>query len=399
MRTRSVRLFVFSVACSALALSITSPLAATWSIVAADSTTGEVAIGSATCVTGFDLKALSPVLLVGLGGGAAQSFVDGSGQRRNIIRQGLLDGLSSDAILVQLQALPGTANHQHGIADTGGDASTGTGVTNGAHASGVTGQIGSVHYAIQGNVLTGSPVVTEAASAFETTVGDLPEKLMAAMEAARAFGGDGRCSCSPANPTGCGAPPPSFTKSADIGYMLVARTGDTDDANCTSGGCADGDYFMSFNVANQSAGDPDAVVQLRGLFDTWRAGLVGRPDATQTTVSFVPTEGNDVDMTIEPRDWQGTPLAAPITSVTVEHAPDSAGISMIGPVVSVGDGTYTVALSFGAGSGTDRFLLTLDDGLRPVVVPPSNASLPIDQSIFADGFEGGDVSAWTFAVP
>ena len=54
---------------------------------------------------------------------------------------------------------------------------------------------------------------------------------MAAMQAARSMGGDGRCSCSPTLPTSCGSPPPSFTKSAHIAYMMVARAGDTEGSN------------------------------------------------------------------------------------------------------------------------------------------------------------------------
>ncbi len=377
---------------------LASPIAATWSVTAADTQTGEVSVVSATCVTGIDLKAFLPVVVVGRGAGAAQSFIDGSGQRRMIMRQGFLDGDASSTILLELQALPGTANHQHGIADTGGDAATGTGANNGAHASGVTGQLGTVHYAIQGNVLTGSPVVTMAEQAFRTTAGDLPEKAMAAMEAARAMGGDGRCSCAPGNPTGCGSPPSSFTKSADVGFMIVARYGDVDDPACTGNGCADGDYFMSFNVANQGAGDPDPVFTLRGEFDAWRTANTGRPDAHQSPVSFAP-DGGDVRMTIDLRDWQGDPLAGPVVSVGVGHAAGSDSSTTIGTVTNNGsDAVYEVLLTPTAPDGIDRFEVVIEDGVRTVTIPPSLAILD-RTNLFADGFESGDVSAWSLVVP
>ncbi|HRJ49600.1 MAG TPA: FG-GAP-like repeat-containing protein, partial [Phycisphaerales bacterium] len=57
-----------------------------------------------------------------------------------------------------------------------------------------------------------------------------PAKLMASMEAARAWGGDGRCSCSPAFPTGCTTLPDTF-KSAHIAYMLIGRAGDREGSN------------------------------------------------------------------------------------------------------------------------------------------------------------------------
>ena len=45
--------------------------------------------------------------------------------------------------------------------------------------------------------------------------------------AARALGGDGRCSCSVSQPTSCGVPPPGFQKSAHVAVFVVARLGDT----------------------------------------------------------------------------------------------------------------------------------------------------------------------------
>ena len=68
------------------------------------------------------------------------------------------------------------------------------------------------------------------------------------------WGMDGRCSCSPGNPTGCGCPP-GGNKSGHIGGVITARIGDTDDSNCNASGCADGDYFLRLNVSFQSGND------------------------------------------------------------------------------------------------------------------------------------------------
>ena len=70
----------------------------------------------------------------------------------------------------------------------------------------VTGEVGDLSYAIQGNVLVGWLPVLDAETALLNTPGDLATKVMAAMQAARFAGGDGRCSCSNNNPTGCGEP-------------------------------------------------------------------------------------------------------------------------------------------------------------------------------------------------
>ncbi|GIW74563.1 MAG: hypothetical protein KatS3mg103_1085 [Phycisphaerales bacterium] len=199
---------------------------ATWSILLVDTRTGEVAVGSATCLTGFDLRAATPVLLTGVGAATAQSFVDSTGRNRVRIRDGLALGATPDQILADLASFdPGHATRQYGIVDTLGRAGTFTGSAAGAWAGGVVGQIDGIVYAVQGNLLTSPAVVDDAVQAIIDTPGDLAEKLMAAMEAARAAGGDARCSCPPL-PVPCGTPPPGFAKSADVGYMMIARAGD-----------------------------------------------------------------------------------------------------------------------------------------------------------------------------
>jgi hypothetical protein len=211
---------------------------ATWSILIADTRTGEIAVGSATCVQNIDLRAETPVLLTGIGAATGQSAVDSSGQNRGLIRDSLLNGVDPAQIVGSL--LPafdtGHSNRQYGMLDVRGGVATYSGPLNGAWAGGVTGRIergrpgeaDDIIYAIQGNVLTGEPVVLAAEQALRAADGDLAARLMAAMEAARVFGGDGRCSCRPNDADACGSPPPSFTKTADVGYMLVARDGDRD---------------------------------------------------------------------------------------------------------------------------------------------------------------------------
>jgi len=204
---------------------------ATWSIVLIDTRTGEVAVGSATCLFGFDLRANTPVLLPMIGGGAAQSAIDADGTNRVYIREGLLDGVTPSAIITGLSGFDsGHQTHQYGIADTRGGTTTFTGTSAAAWAGGVTGAIsqpgGDIIYAIQGNILTGSPVVLVAENAIRTTEGDIATRLMAGMEAARSMGGDGRCSCS-SGPTACGSPPNvPWQLSAGIAYMLIGRDGD-----------------------------------------------------------------------------------------------------------------------------------------------------------------------------
>jgi hypothetical protein len=230
--------FLARLAGSAACVGSFAPAAsATWSILIADTRTGEIAVGSATCVPNIDLRENTPVLLLGRGAVTAQSVVDTSGLNRARVFAGYARGDTPATILAELAATDaGHDNRQYGFIDALGNAETYSGPQNAAWAGGVTGRIdlypegpeNDIVYAVQGNILTGDAVVLAAESAILNTPGDLAEKLMAAMEAAYAFGGDGRCSCTTGGPTDCGAPPPSFIKTADVGYMLVGRLGDRD---------------------------------------------------------------------------------------------------------------------------------------------------------------------------
>lgn len=214
---------------------VSSTSVATWSIVVANKRTGEVAVGCATCLEGFDLQQGTPVIVTGRGGASAQSSVDVGGYNRTIIRDQLLQGIIPSTILTNVRTGDTNANNrQYGIATTGvfGAGGTYTGPLAAQWAGGVTGQFttpdGEFVYAIQGNILTGANVVNDARDALVNIPGGLPEKLMAAMEAAQVGGGDGRCSCTTGGPTSCGSPPPVPFKSAHVGYMIVARAGDLD---------------------------------------------------------------------------------------------------------------------------------------------------------------------------
>jgi uncharacterized Ntn-hydrolase superfamily protein len=349
---------------------------ATWSIVLANAETGEVAVGTVTCLNNFDLLAIVPVVVVGKGGGAVQSAGDFDGIRRPVIFEHLGLGTPPEEILEILSAISGHQQRQYGITDTTGGKVTFSGSSNGAWAGGVTGSQCSLHYAIQGNVLAGSCVVEAIEQAVLDTAGDIPARLMAGMQAARAMGGDGRCSCQPFDPTACGCP--VVGKSGHIGGMVVARIGDVDDDVCNAGGCVDGDYFMRLNVAFQDNAQPDPVVQLQMQFDAWRSALVGRPDAVRSMVTLdpptIPPDGSSTTtMNITLLDWQGEPINVQIDSVAVAHSPDSAGLSTIGAPVDNKDGTFSVTITAGLKMGLDRFRVTVDDGIRPVVLTPDPA--------------------------
>ena len=323
---------------------------------------------------GIDLRALSPVIVVGEGAAAAQSLVDDSGQRRGIINNGIRAGLDSDTIVNQLIALQNTASHQHGVVGAGNSSATQTGAANGTHASGVAGNDVNLYYAIQGNVLAGPEVVTMTEKTLLNTAGDLSDRLIAAMETARDFGGDGRCSC-PAGPNAdsCGSPPASFDKSAHVGFFVLSRFGDVDDPLCNSNGCADGDYYLNINIADQPAAADDPVDQMREQFDIIRNGLLNRADAVQSQVTFIPVSEGFL-LSLELRDHTGQSLLCGVDNVMIDHAPESANSTSIGPVQDNGDGSYSSLLTATGSTGDDVFLITIQDMTRVIVIPPRNAT-------------------------
>jgi hypothetical protein len=351
---------------------------ATWSIVVVDTRTGEVAVASATCLENFNLEAGVPVVIVGKGAGAAQSLIDAGAINRRRMRDGLRAGAPPEKILYDLVA-NGTSpqRRQYGISAFSGPSVTFTGTLAGLAAGGVTGEVDGLRYAIQGNVLVGAEVWHAAEVALVETPGDVGQKILAAMEAARSQGGDGRCSCSVSAPTSCGAPPPGFVKSAHVGFVIVARVGDTDGA-CTGGGCAQGDYYMNLNVIG-GANDPDPVFTLFDLYADWRANLAGRPDHVLSealpSAHSLPADGiTTTTVTVRLVDVDGVPLARGGAEVRVRAVQgtasdegaaaggDFAALAVAGPVVDHDDGTYSFELRAGTRPGTARFVVTADDG-------------------------------------
>ena len=359
-----------------LTVLLAAPADATWSIVAVNRRTGEVAVGSATCLLNQDLELFVPVVVVGKGAGAAQSLVDPQARNRMIMFQDLQLGLEPDTIFddIVLNGAPALATRQFGIVGMSGKAVTFSGSMNGDWAGGLTGVIGDVEYAIQGNVLVGELPVLEAERAFRQASGDLSQRLMAGMEAAAAAGGDGRCSCRPNAPTACGAPPPSFTKSAHTAFVIVARIGDVDGICNGTVGCSNGTYWLDVNQRT-GLGKPDPMVRVRQFYDAWRAGLAGRPDQLLSRVTpeatSAPADGlTRVAFHVRLADVEGVPLQENVALLRVATESGSDAVAAVESIVDHGDGSYTFTVRAGTTPGTERFVVVAEDGVSPVTLWP-----------------------------
>ena len=344
---------------SAVALVIlASPLRATWSIIVANLETREVGIGSATCLGSADMKATLAVIVPARGAAQFQSGGD-LGNNRPRVFNWLNRGRTAHFIMERILADdPNIGMEQIGIVDMFGNARTHTGRGSGPWAGGATGRIGSLVYAIQGNVMVGEEIITDSIAALTDTPGDLSQKLMAAMEAIRAVGGDKRCNV--------------FGKSAHVAYMAIARVGD--DPGDHSDGWADGDHWMDLEFLG-GVQSQDPVLKLQRRYNRFRRELRGHPDQIHTRThmeppSIEPNSSSVASLVITLRDIDIERIHAGGHGVTIRHHSSSDGVSTIGSVLDHGDGTYSVSLQAGLQEGRDVFEVVIDDGVRPVTLFP-----------------------------
>jgi uncharacterized Ntn-hydrolase superfamily protein len=357
-------------------LMVLAPAAgATWSIVLVDTATGEIAVGSATCLESFDLEKFVPVIVVGKGGAAAQAAIDMGGTNRKKIFAELKLGTPPLTILsIIKQGDLQKASRQYGIVDLTGAKGAYTGGAVSQYKGHRVGTVGTITYSIQGNILAGAPVLDAAVMAVENSTGLLADRLMAGMVAARQMGGDGRCSCPTGGAQSCGAPPEQFLKSAHVGFAIVARLGDTD-GSCSGGGCAQGEYWMDLNVPQQQWADPDPVDQLRTMYTQFNDSMAGQPDGLR---SFTRLHGDQVagdgvstrQLKVALYDLRGGRIETGGATLSVSHAEGSAGLSSMTGFTDHGDGTYTVALQAGSGVGTDLLAVKVEGGTRPATLYP-----------------------------
>src|SRR3954451_20507067 len=107
----------------------------------------------------------------------------------------------------------------------------------------------SIFYSIQGNILRPGEVVPNAVKAFLATTGAITDRVMPAMEAADAGGGDSRCSCPPPPADGAAPKIPCDGKTAHVAYILMAEKTDT-----TGDAHSNGRYTMFIRVAQPEHG-------------------------------------------------------------------------------------------------------------------------------------------------
>jgi len=172
-----------------IVLAITVPAAAierpvhTYSIVARDAATGEM--GVAVQSHWFSVGSIVTWAEAGVGAIATQSFVDPAYGPRGLDL--MKSGLSAEQALEALVLVDeGRDVRQVAFIDVQGRVAAHTGASCIEAADHHVGE----GYSVQANMMLNDNVVPAMSKAFESTEGDLADRLMAALEAAQAVGGD-----------------------------------------------------------------------------------------------------------------------------------------------------------------------------------------------------------------
>ena len=267
------------VAAVAFQVVLPATASATWSVIAADRSTGRVVVASATCVDRDDqfLMGVQAVVVPGMGVAACQAAVDNTHENQMLVFHELQKGTEPKAIIEMLSADPAFQTRQFGILDLKGRSAGHSGLTNGYVSQDVHGQVPGteIFYSIQGNILRPGQVVPNAVQAFLGAKGAITDRVMAAMEAADGSGGDSRCTCPPWPTDGSQPAIPCAEKTAHVAYILMAEKGDTNGDSHNNG-----KYTMYLTVSQPAPDHGPNVIRegenlnpvktLRLRYDAWR---------------------------------------------------------------------------------------------------------------------------------
>ena len=224
----------------------------TFSIVAFDPANGDLGVAVASkfpCV-----GAVVPWAKAGVGAVATQAWAntDFGPDGLRLRAGGMPAGPALDAVL---EGDDGRDERQVGFVDAAGEAATFTGSGCAEWAGGVSGE----HFAAQGNILAGARVVNAVARAFGSADGELCDRLLTALMAGDAEGGDRRGRQSSA-------------------LLVVRDRGGYEGRN---------DRYIDLRVDDH----PDAPAELGRLFAVWDDTMLVRTDppleATAELVSEV----------------------------------------------------------------------------------------------------------------
>ena len=217
------------------------------------------------------LMDIQAIVVPGVGVAAAQAGVDDTRENQRLIYRELKVGTprtGSSRCSRRIRASLGASSESWTCR---GAARAHSGSGNGAASLNVADSIpdAGIFFSVQGNILASDEVVHLAVAAFKGTGGTMADRVMAAMEAADAQGGDRRCTCE-SEPV---LEVPCDGKTSHVAYILVANADDTEGESFN-----DGQYSLFIDVTDeniQPGENANPVKTLRMRYDRLESRGVG----------------------------------------------------------------------------------------------------------------------------
>ena len=254
----------------------------TWSVVAVDPATGEVGIAAASCVA-VPIDVLA-ALVPGKGVAATQAAI--SIENRNRVFDALMAGASADEIIDAVTAADTeAATRQYGIITLSDGQATVAGYTGADNNNWAGNKQRDTPFpvTVQGNILESEEVVNAALDAFsDETLGSvtLSDRLMRAMEAGSAAGGDKRCN-------------ESVQQTAAAAFIMVAQGNDVPFAvaNVGESNTDAVDAPTLYLSVSEPVGGANPLIALREQYDAWRKDNL--PPCPDCNLSAIPVPPGD----------------------------------------------------------------------------------------------------------
>lgn len=243
----------------------------TFSIVAVDSTSGEIGSAGASCLDNIQFPGSNGAIIIsnilpGRGAIHTQSYYTAGNQ--NTARTKMQQGLSPSEIIEWMKTHDSNFNpngRQYGIVDFSPTGSPRSAAFTGPNCLDWKGHRTGPNYAIQGNILLGPQIIDSMEVRFLRATGSLADRLMYSLQGANVVGADSRCT---ANGT-----------SSLSAFVRVAKPGDP--AN---------NFHLNLNVPSLPAGQ-EPIDSLQTLYNQWKTTAVAEPSAAVAQIFPNPASG------------------------------------------------------------------------------------------------------------
>lgn len=284
----------------AVLLAFAAPAHATVAILAVDPTTGQVGVAAASCVQ-YDLARIV-TLVPGTGVAVSQGHARTSDPVQ--LLTALRSGATSEAALEHGVRSPLPDAAQYAVVTLGG----GSALEAGANAPRVTADDGGSTVMAIGNDLPNIAVVHAAGMAFAKANGDLATRLLAALQASSAAGGDRRC----------------FSQRATAALIMVASPGQDPIVPIRGLGAVKRRQAAVLGQVGQTIAADQVGDLLREAAALKRPTGPGKPDLYLSLIQ--PAHGfNAVELLAQAyRQLRASPTPSPVVSPTATGSPPPA---------------------------------------------------------------------------